>query len=286
MPVVADSTAITSVLGQPREGMSRHVFRGGNFFMIRMLNRYREELGVTALPQEMEATARRTEEHLRTGAATVSIASAETSGGTLETVLVIENLAGHKLPSAYPSRRAWIELTVTDAASRQLFASGQLRPDGSIVGNDNDQDASLFEPHYTEINDPEQVQIYESILADPNGAVTTGLLTAVDYPKDNRLLPRGFDKTNAHPDIAVRGAAFSDGDFADGSDRVTYRVLIPAGSGSLRVEASLWYQPIGFRWASNLREYGALETDRFVRYYEEMADGSAIVLARAAASVE
>ena len=32
---------ITSVLGEPRAGMSRHVFVGGNFFMLRMLNRYR-----------------------------------------------------------------------------------------------------------------------------------------------------------------------------------------------------------------------------------------------------
>src|SRR5690606_14317793 len=39
MPVVTDSTAISSVLGQMRPGFSRHVFRGGNFFMIRMLNR-------------------------------------------------------------------------------------------------------------------------------------------------------------------------------------------------------------------------------------------------------
>jgi hypothetical protein len=32
MPVVTEPTAITSVLGEPREGLSRHTFRGANFF--------------------------------------------------------------------------------------------------------------------------------------------------------------------------------------------------------------------------------------------------------------
>lgn len=47
------------------------------------------------------------------------------------------NLAGHKLPTAYPSRRAWIHLSVRDAGGALLFESGAMRPDGSIVGNDN-----------------------------------------------------------------------------------------------------------------------------------------------------
>ena len=68
-----------------------------------------------------------------------------------------------------------------------------LKPDGSISGNDNDADRSRFEPHYTEISEPGQVQIYEPIMADSQGKVTTGLLSAVRYVKDNRILPNGFD---------------------------------------------------------------------------------------------
>ena len=41
-------------------GAGRHTFLGGNFFMLRMLNRYRTELGVEALPQELEAEAQAT----------------------------------------------------------------------------------------------------------------------------------------------------------------------------------------------------------------------------------
>ena len=39
------------------------------------------------------------------------------------------------------------------------------------------------------------------------------------------------------------------------------------------------YQPIGYRWAENLRAYDAPETQRFVRYYQSMAAASALVIA-------
>jgi len=51
----------------------------------------------------------------------------------------------------------------------------------------------------TEVRSGDEVQIYESIIADANSRVTTGLLTGVRYVKDNRLLPRGFDKATADP---------------------------------------------------------------------------------------
>ena len=64
MPEVETPTPISSVLGEEREGLSRHSFRGGNAFMLRMLQRYRTELGVEALPQELELAARDAQEHL------------------------------------------------------------------------------------------------------------------------------------------------------------------------------------------------------------------------------
>ncbi len=47
-------------------------------------------------------------------------------------------------------------------------------------------------------------EIYEPILKDMSGKVTTGLLHAVGYLKDTRLLPKGFDKSTAEKDIAGR----------------------------------------------------------------------------------
>ena len=105
MPEVEGETKIASVVGLPHERMSRHVFRGGNVLMPRILNRHRAELGVTALPQELETTVRQTEENLATAAARVEVEAARGEGDRLRVDVAVSNLAGHKLPSAYPSRR-------------------------------------------------------------------------------------------------------------------------------------------------------------------------------------
>jgi hypothetical protein len=276
MPDVQERTRIASVLGPPRDGLSRHVFVGGNFLVLRMLDRYREELGVEARPHELEATARATVRQLESDTATLTLRSERLTDHVVATV-AIRNLAGHKFPTGYPSRRAWIHLTARDAQGRTVFESGALRPDGAIVGNDNDTDGASFEPHYDAIGQPDQVQIYETIVADVGRAVTTGLLRATQYLKDNRLLPRGFDKTTAHADIAVHGEARTDRDFADEGDVVRYS--LPATTASVDVE--LRYQPIAFRWAENLRQYDAPEPRRFSGYFSAMADQSSTVVARA-----
>ena len=51
--------------------------------------------------------------------------------------------------------------------------------------------------------------------------------------------------------------------------------------GPFRVRAELWYQSIGYRWAHNLEAYDSHETNRFVGYYRENAETSAVVLAEA-----
>ena len=205
MPKVDEPVRITRVLGVPREGLARHVFVAANFFMQRMLNRYRDDLSVVAPPEGLSAAADRTVEFLQSKSAKISVGPVEVRDGRLETDVTIENLGGHKLPTAYPSRRAWLHVTFRDGGNHVVFESGALRPDGSIEGNDNDTDPNRYEPHYTEIRSADQVQIYEPILKDQNGKVTTSLLSAVGYLKDNRLLPRGFDKATANADIAVYG---------------------------------------------------------------------------------
>jgi hypothetical protein len=284
MPEVKEPVAITALYGQPREGMHRHVFVGSNFIVEGMLQDHRDELATAALPEEMDTAMKRTAEFLKTQAAKVTIGTIEPTPNGLAVEVHVENFGGHKLPTAYPSRRAWLHVVVKDANGRVVFESGAINPDGSIVGNDNDEDPSKFEPHYREITSAQQVEIYEPILGDQNGKVTTGLLSAVRYLKDNRLLPHGFDKTTAVKDIAVVGDAANDPSFTDHGSTVRYVVSTGQGTGPFKVEAELWFQPIGFRWAHNLAPYKASEPQRMVRYYESAARKSAIVLASAEAT--
>jgi hypothetical protein len=278
MPVLGTDIPVSSVLGTPRPGFSQHTFHGANAFMLRILNRYRGELGVVALSQELDAAARETVEFLGKRSAALDVSAAIT-GEMLTLDVAIESLTGHKLPTAYPSRRAWLHVAVRDAGGDLVFESGAVRPDGSIAGNDNDAAALEYEPHYEIITAAEQVQIYESIMVDQASAVTTGLLSGVRYVKDNRLLPSGFDKATASDDIAVIGAARSDADFTGGGDRVRYRIETGPAEGPLTVTVELLYQSIAYRWAANLEAYDAAETRRFRRYYAENAEHSALLLA-------
>src|SRR5262249_26586665 len=230
---------------------------------------------------ELTASIERTARLLQTETARISIETIRAASGRLDFEVSVKNLTGHKLPTAYPSRRAWLHVTVRDRQNRIVFESGAVRPDGSIAGNVNDRDPGRFEPHRDEIRSAEQVQIYESIMGDAMGAVTTGLLTAVRYLKDNRLLPKGFDKAGASKDIAVIGEAAADANFNGAGDLVKYSAPVGNSEGPFTAEAELLFQPIGYRWANNLKGYDAAEPRQFTAYYDSMSSSSSISLAKA-----
>jgi len=284
MPTIEEETRIAVSLGLPREKSARHVFVGGNFFMQRMLNKYRNDLAVWARPDEFETAANRTVEHLKANTVKVSIDQINLTGGRLQADLSVENLSGHKFPTAYPSRRAWLHFSVKDRNNRVVFESGALNADGSIPGNDNDADPARFEEHYTEITNSDQVQIYEDIMVGTNNTPTTGLLTAVRFIKDNRLLPKGFNKRAVDAEIAPQGGAAADDNFIGGGDKIRYTVNTGTAQGPFQVEAEMWFQPISYRWANNLKSYKAMEPERFTRYYDSMSSGSGVMLTRATAT--
>ncbi len=282
MPRVDGPVRVASVLGEERPSLARHTFLGGNAFMLRLMNRFRDELGMEATSAELEATARATLRQLEEETATIGIERLTMAGETLELDVVVRNLTGHKFPTGYPSRRAWIHVTAMDRQGRIVFESGRLSGSGLIEGNANDAAADTFEPHYEHITNADQVQIYESIMGTPAGAPTTGLLQATQYLKDNRLLPRGFNKQTAATEIAVFGGAARDPDFIGEEDRVSYRA---AAAGAASVQVELRYQPIGYRWAQNLAPYKSPEPQRFVSYYNALASVSSVVVAQASSPV-
>ena len=280
MPAVEDEIPVTRILGAKRAGARRHQFIGANFVMQRILGRYHDELNVAAEQQELYDAADRTARYLQSEAASLAAAAPQLLHGRLEEEVTVDNLGGHKLPTAYPARRTWLHVLVRDREHRTIFESGALNSDGSIAGNDNDADPAKYEPHYREIRTPDQVQIYEAILGDKDGKVTTGLLFATTYLKDNRLLPRGFNKETAPPDIAVYGDARADPRFSDHGHNVRYSVDVGNSVGPFDVDVELWYQPIGYRWANNLKSYDADEPHRFTGYYDSMGTGTAVLLAK------
>jgi hypothetical protein len=284
MPAAQGPVRASSVLGDVRDEMARHLFVGGNAFMLRMFNRYRSELGVEALPAELEATAQATLRQLQRETATLSLSPPSLDGRTLRFEVEVRNLTGHKFPTGYPSRRTWLHVTVRGPGGGIVFESGGVEPTGSIRGNDNDTDGLVFEPHYQEITRADQVQIYEPILGDRSGIPTTGLLTATQYLKDNRLLPRGFDKTTADPEIGVHGAAAADADFTSAGDRIRYAVEVPA-QARYSIDVELRYQTIAYRWARNLAPYDAAEPKRFLAYYGSMSSASSVTVATVQARI-
>ncbi len=283
MPAVEGQAPITHVLGQPRIGMARHEFVAADFIMQRLFSQHAQELGAVAPAQEYAAAADRTERYLQSAAARVRLSTPQLVAGRLESQIDVENLGGHKLPTAFPSRRAWLHILVTNTHGERVFESGALRADGAIEGNPNDADPGRYAHHLQEIREPGDVQIYESILGDAHGAVTTGLLSAVRYLKDNRLLPHGFDKTTADREVAVQGAAQTDPGFSGGGHRIKLSVDTAGASGPFEVEVELRYQPIGYRWAENLRPFKTAETARFTGYFQSEASHSATTLASARA---
>jgi hypothetical protein len=282
MPPAGGPLQIASVLGDTRDRLAQHLFVGGNAFMLRMFSRYRTELGVEALPSELEATARATTLQLQRETATVDVSAPEIRGKTLAFDVDVRNLTGHKFPTGYPSRRAWLHVTVRDGAGGVVFESGGVDDSGAIRGNDHDADPRRYEPHHERITEADQVQIFEPVLGDVAGAPTTGLLTATQYLKDNRLLPRGFDKATAPREIGVFGEAARDADFTASGDRVHYAVEIPR-PGPYSVEVELRYQTIAYRWAQNLESYDAAEPRRFLAFYRSMSSSASVGVARAVA---
>ena len=284
MPAVAEPVAIASLLGKPRDGVRLHTFTGANFLVESMLSAHRSDLAVAAQPSDLAAAAARITSFLQSQSARVTLGPATLAGSELSFAVRVENLTGHKLPTAYPSRRAWLHVVVTAADGHVVFESGKLNPDGSIAGNANDSDPTRFSPHYIRITQPDQVEIFEPILGDSHGRVTTGLLSATQYLKDNRILPIGFDKSTATPDIAVHGEAASDPDFTSGSSTTQYDVTTGGAAGPFHVSVEFLYQPIGYRWAHNLASYQAAEPQQFVSDFDQAAAHSALVLARAEAA--
>ncbi len=269
MPAAKGALALSTMPpGLPtREPFGQHEFAGANPFILTILRDNGKELGVMADAEHFNAAIADAQASLGKRSATLAVKSLEQKGDNLVAQLQVTPLTGHKFPTSFPSRRAWLHVAVTDAAGKVIFESGQPKADGSITGNDADADPAKIEPHYDVVTKPDQVQIYEAIMGDTDGKVTYTLLRGAKFLKDNRVLPAGFDKAKAIADIAVYGEAAKDENFVGGGDLVTFQVEVKGATGPFTVNAELLFQPVSFRFVQDLLADKTELTDRFGKYY-------------------
>ena len=124
--------------------------------------------------------------------------------GQLRAVIEVVNLVGHYLPSGVGFRRVFIEFLVRDIDGKVLWASGRTNELGAILRGTSTNEVLPseepvkfpdvpFQPHYQTITQDDQVQIYQELVKDSEGNLTTSFLRRVDDVKDNRIRPKGYD---------------------------------------------------------------------------------------------
>jgi hypothetical protein len=224
-----------------RSPFGRHILVGGNAYMLELIDAGESWANTGLEPGELSDAAERVRGHL--GEAVELAVEASRQGATLAVDVILTNRAGHKFPTGYPTRRAWLHLVVR-SGSEVVFESGRHDERGALVGGDGRLDAAgIILPHRDTITSPDQVQIYESILVDASGEPTHLALNADHYAKDNRLLPSGWSSSHSLAGVIGPVGLGGDEDFEAGGDVVHYRIS-GAPAGTLDVEAVLRYQSV------------------------------------------
>ena len=248
-----------------------HHMAGANTFMLEMLRDNITELDLTATATQFDSTIARTVRMLQQNTLEMDLV---VFGRTLDTAFIkveLENYAGHKFPSGYPSRRAFVEFIVLDNVGDTLFKSGVIQSDFEVEGHDAD-----YEQHYDVINAPDQVQIYEMVMGDVNGDKTTVLERAKEPLKDNRLTPFGFTMSHfAYDTTIMAGAVLNDPNFnvddmgieGSGTDQIKYHIPMNGYAGLITISARVYYQSAPPKWMDEMFAYNSAEIDTFRNMY-------------------
>ncbi len=254
-----------------RSPVYAHDFVGANILMNSIFAKFPDEIGISASADNLAATKNKTSSMLNDATVALSV-DGQIAADTLALIVRVENLAGHKFPTGFPSRQAWLHLVVKNQNNRILFESGSWNESGDILRKQQG-----VERHHQVIRDPEQVQIYQAVMQDVDERVTYTLLRGAKYVKDNRIPPKGFTaQGQGYETIAVIGEAAVDPDFnrteageqGSGADNVHYRVFIGQESGELSVTVELRYQTASFDFMDDLFTYTADPVQRYKTYYE------------------
>ncbi|MGH7815138.1 MAG: hypothetical protein ACREQI_14190 [Candidatus Binataceae bacterium] len=268
-PFVAPAEDITMQVRQP---FNRHTLLGINVFALEMFGQFRTALGLYATDPQLPGNAAKAISSQKTAVveavneavtqtATVDILSATRVGGTIQADVTVTNLAGHSFPSGVGFRRAFVDFQVLGPGGKVLWASGDTNKKGVIVGIKRKPliteyftpKQQAFQPHFwigNPITSENQAQIYEELVADPQGQLTTSFLSLDNKVKDNRLQPQGWSVDGPFAEeTGPAGGASDDPDYtttdSPGSNTIRYEVPINSKTtNAIAVSATLYYQAI------------------------------------------
>jgi hypothetical protein len=293
MPRIDDPVIISSGYAflEPRTPYGLHQLAGANTAMIEIMRDNIELLGLTATEAHFDSTLLWTQQMLTENSVELSFVNSShhiiPDNNAYEVVIKVRNKVGHKFPSGYPSRRAFIEFIVHFEGDT-VFHSGQLDPSGARILGSDDDGLEDYEPHYDVITNDSQVQIYEIVAGDVEMNPTNVLERAYVPLKDNRLVPLGFSVNHeVYDTTTVEGNVLLDPNFnfeneetqGSGTDEITYSLDISLFTDNWPdwdVTCNIWYQSMPPRWVESMFDYEDDAISEFQSLYE--AQGSAAVL--------
>ena len=133
-----------------------HSMVGGNTYMLEVLQAFRTVLGIedTTTVAGFDEKIAQTRALLENHAAELAISRTVLDGNELSVDVQIANKTGHKLPTGFPSRRAWLHLRVKSASGQTLFESGAVDARGRIA-----TDARRLQPACLAIDKPATLDV-------------------------------------------------------------------------------------------------------------------------------
>ncbi|TND08736.1 MAG: hypothetical protein FD123_1952 [Bacteroidetes bacterium] len=284
IPRIADPVDIATNYPflQSRTPFGKHHLIGGNAFMLKILRNNMTTVGATCNPSNYDTTIARTIRNLRDSTLDAQLTETARTVDTVFYKLALTNKAGHKFPSGYPARRAYVEFVVMDDIADTIFRSGLIDANGNIMNED-----VTYEPHYDMINDEQQVQIYQMVMGDVNNNVNTVLLRADTTLKDNRLAPKGFTTSHfAYDTCRIYGNVLTDPDFnlsggvteGTGADTLHYHIPLNGYTGNLNVTARVYYQSVPAKFVADMFTLNSAPIDTFKNLFNN-ADHTPMLVA-------
>ena len=290
-PPVEYRTPDNDIALTKRDEYHRHTLLGINIFGLEMFKQFRSELGLyqqdpmlrnpdntipgidTAIASSLESATQKTAE--------VRVQSFTREANRLVADVQVTNLAGHSFPSGVGFRRAFLDFEILDDQNHVLWESGRSNDSGVIVdGHGLPLETEFFLPwqqrfqthHWLKnpIRREDQVQIYEELVRNPEGFLTTSFISLDHKVKDNRLQPHGWSSSGPYANDTGPVGTGDDPNYKDGSGSSVVRYEIPLDgktSHAANVRVTLYYQSIPpYYLLQRAVDARGVDTERLIRF--------------------